>query len=196
MTICEETGYLNPPNKCGITVEMLVDGDISGSIISYVRNQTGCAKETVSRALRNTFPDRAATHNSLHKFLLAKWDLRHCPSCNTVKEISDFYLNKDKGDGVGTSCKECSKQARKDTYAKDPHKEIRANDIRKLRMKECQTPLWANLDKIKVIYLNRPVGYHVDHIIPLNGELVSGLHVENNLQYLLASDNSSKKNHF
>ena len=58
------------------------------------------------------------------------------------------------------------------------------------------TPQWADIEKIKMIYLNCPDGYHVDHIIPLNGALVTGLHVENNLQYLSAYDNRSKSNKF
>lgn len=62
--------------------------------------------------------------------------------------------------------------------------------------KKQQTPTWANLDKIKEIYLNCPKGYHVDHIVPLQGRLVSGLHVETNLQYLSASDNIRKYNHY
>ena len=52
-----------------------------------------------------------------------------------------------------------------------------------------QTPDYANLDLIKLIYENCPDGYQVDHMIPLaNG----GLHYESNLCYLPASINSSK----
>lgn len=59
-----------------------------------------------------------------------------------------------------------------------------------------RTPVWANLDKIAKIYANCPEGYHVDHIIPLQGELVSGFHIENNLQYLSAIENIQKSNKF
>ena len=55
-------------------------------------------------------------------------------------------------------------------------------------------PKWANLEKIKLIYRNCPKGYHVDHIIPLNNPIVSGFHVENNLQYLTATENVKKGN--
>jgi hypothetical protein len=59
-----------------------------------------------------------------------------------------------------------------------------------------QRPIWANLKKIMEIYVNRPEGYHVDHIIPLRGKTVSGLHVESNLQYLPALENMKKHNTF
>ena len=62
--------------------------------------------------------------------------------------------------------------------------------------KRKQMPAWADEQKIKDIYANRPDGYHVDHIVPLQGALVCGLHVENNLQYLPAKQNISKSNSF
>jgi hypothetical protein len=195
MTICDEHGYKNPVNKSGITVEMLLDAAISGNIVTYVQAKTGCAKQTVTNALAKAFPDRNRIHDSsLVKFLLDKWDLRKCPKCEEIKDIAEFYYNSSKQDGMATNCKECSKTSRKETYAKDPQKEIHLNGVRKRNRDTLQTPSWANLDQIAEIYRNRPKGMHVDHIYPLNGKLVSGLHVPENLQYLPAKENLSKSN--
>lgn len=57
-----------------------------------------------------------------------------------------------------------------------------------------QRPIWADMNKIKDIYVNRPDDCHVDHIIPLRGKLVSGLHVAENLQYLPIAENMRKHN--
>ena len=57
-------------------------------------------------------------------------------------------------------------------------------------------PAWANKTAIKEFYLNCPEGFQVDHIIPLRGKTVSGLHILENLQYLPAKENLSKGNKF
>jgi hypothetical protein len=59
-----------------------------------------------------------------------------------------------------------------------------------------RVPRWANLTAIAEIYSARPDGYHVDHIVPLQGKTVCGLHVEHNLQYLSAVENIKKGNRF
>lgn len=56
------------------------------------------------------------------------------------------------------------------------------------------TPKWIDIESIANFYKQTPKGYHVDHIIPLNGKNVSGLHVLWNLQYLPAKDNMKKGN--
>jgi hypothetical protein len=76
-------------------------------------------------------------------------------------------------------------------------KRLRCNRQNKRKaLKLLATPSWANQSKIKEIYLNCPAGHHVDHIIPLKGKNVRGLHVENNLQYLPEKANLSKGNSF
>jgi len=58
------------------------------------------------------------------------------------------------------------------------------------------TPKWADLNAIKEFYKNCPEGYEVDHIIPLQGKNISGLHVIGNLQYLPKSINRKKSNKY
>jgi hypothetical protein len=64
-----------------------------------------------------------------------------------------------------------------------------------------RTPSWADHEAISKFYaqaraLTRRTGipHHVDHIIPLQGRKVSGLHVQNNMQVLTASENARKCN--
>ena len=81
-------------------------------------------------------------------------------------------------------------------YEKNKEKRIPyLNAHRKGRIKDA-TPIWVNLPAIRQFYVDCPEGYHVDHILPLRGKLVSGLHVLENLQYLPASENLKKSNKF
>lgn len=75
-------------------------------------------------------------------------------------------------------------------------KTITAWSAKRYADKRDRTPPWADLKAIKAIYAACPSGYHVDHIIPLRGKLVSGLHVPANLQYLPELENLKKGNKF
>jgi hypothetical protein len=89
--------------------------------------------------------------------------------------------------------REKSRQTAKAWGKENPGKKNAQNAKRKAQKLKA-TPTWADLKKIEEIYINRPDGYHVDHIIPLQGKNVCGLHVEYNLQYLPAKENISKGN--
>lgn len=80
---------------------------------------------------------------------------------------------------------------------RETHLDVFRFHTAKYRSKKLQaTPAWVDMDAIHSIYLNCPAGYHVDHIIPLQGKYVSGLHVHTNLQYLPAIENIQKANSF
>jgi 5-methylcytosine-specific restriction endonuclease McrA len=60
-----------------------------------------------------------------------------------------------------------------------------------------RTPSWSESQDIAELYAfaaKLDGDFHIDHIIPLRGERVSGLHVYDNLQILPATDNLKKGN--
>ena len=75
-------------------------------------------------------------------------------------------------------------------YYQDKYNERNAKYSKTMR----QRSIYGDKDEIVEFYRNCPSGYEVDHIIPLNGKSVSGLHVRDNLQYLTKEENRKKYN--
>src|SRR5271157_4752772 len=69
--------------------------------------------------------------------------------------------------------------------------------------KNQRLPIWADKEKIQIVYklakqMQRELGMRmaVDHIIPLKGEVVSGLHVHENLRIIPFAENARKSNSY
>ena len=93
----------------------------------------------------------------------------------------------------------------KDWATKNPEK-ISANNSKRRSARIHRTPSWLTTEqllRIESLYaesikrrLETGLDWHVDHIIPLQGKLVSGLHVPENMQIILAQDNVKKGNRY
>ena len=118
----------------------------------------------------------------IYTYILSIYDKKYCPNCHNIKSRNDFHRNKARKDNVGSICKICDnlRIGQKSAFK-------RAEFINR-------TPEWANLDLIEFFYECCPKNCHVDHIIPLRGKNISGLHIETNLQWLPINKNIKKSN--
>lgn len=139
--------------------------------------------------LAECFPDRdPIQHRDISKYILNMYGLRFCKSCSKVKNVQDFRPNAGRYDGLNGQCRVCQSIKTKITQ---PSRQAKYKSAYLNRVM-----LWSSLESISEFYAKCPKGYHVDHIIPLQGDTVSGLHVLENLQYLTAFDNIQKHNKF
>ena len=128
-----------------------------------------------------------------------------CKTCKYAKDQFYREQNKDKTSKRNTKYWEQVKGTEKQkennskkcqTYRKQHPEKFRHYTSFRRALKLKATPQWANLKQIEQIYLKCPEGFEVDHVIPLNHDLVCGLHVESNLQYLTIEENRRKSNNF
>jgi 5-methylcytosine-specific restriction endonuclease McrA len=95
-------------------------------------------------------------------------------------------------------------RARQLQISKQPFLKAKISVYNKQRLD--RVPLWLNQNHIDIIdmfyqardHMNTigPTKFHIDHIVPLKGEIVSGLHVPWNLQILSEEENLAKSNRF
>lgn len=190
----------------GEVIEALILSDSMQSAAIIFDKTDSAFENLIRRNLRKVFPGKISTE-SWDNYLLSLINTRKCSCCKEVKGTSLFYKNIDT---KSSRCKDCcdkttvtnrpkyidgNRLRSKKHYLNNKHDYILKASKRR-RLLYTAMPLWADLGKLKEIYKNCPEGYHVDHVIPLQGDLVCGLHVETNLQYLTVSENLKKSNKF
>jgi hypothetical protein len=186
-----------------------------GEIVNRILSQHGCSahtlfpeigEQTFFRMMKKAFPTVILNggEQTWHFYLLSIIEHKYCGTCNTIKPFNDFPKDKGNSLGIASQCSACRSVAQQGQYQKyyDKHQESYARNYGKIRERQNQykgeralrIPPWSQKELIEQFYENCPEGYQVDHIIPLKGKEVSGLHVIENLQYLTAEENLSKSN--
>jgi hypothetical protein len=135
--------------------------------------------------------------------------MKTCKMCKTTKSVFDFSMLIK---GVSTLCRKCQpeltgKEKQKlyrRLWGEANRDKLNSTARKRYKALKQQTPKWLTpeqLDEINSVYAtalfcSRSLGepYHVDHIVPLQGDNVRGLHVPWNLQVLKAIDNFRKRN--
>lgn len=145
-------------------------------------------------------------------------DTKKCPDCKETKPLSDFYKRAAANDGHQSHCKVCHRKKGRAHYDKDPSYYVEKarsrvrnkretdpaftnawNVWQALRKKKCVPP-WVSftadlLPIYRALFENHDTEtYLLDHIVPIGGVLVCGLHVPANLQVLSKKENRSKGN--
>ena len=90
---------------------------------------------------------------------------------------------------------------KKQQYKQENKDIVNAGIAKRRAMKLERTPPWVDHEEIKELYTEakekeEEIGevHHVDHIVPLQSDLVCGLHVADNLRVIPATENLSKHN--
>jgi hypothetical protein len=181
--------------KKAYTIEDFIDICISSWTRTEAAKHFDCSEKTLGQVLKEQIPELEPSTAPLGKRLLSLLELKKCSACGEVKIFEEFHVDKYKKDGRTSQCIECRHASEKVYRTENPEK-IAAKTAKRRSAKLKRTPEWANLSHIEEFYANCPEGYEVDHIIPLQGKNVSGLHVENNLQYLTVVENRTKSNKY
>jgi len=134
-----------------------------------------------------------------YEYAEEKW----CGKCGEVKHRNAFHNYTRSRDGLTRTCKECRAIAGKEYYNKNRKRYIAAARLRRICTEEAM-PTWLTKkhhEQIQQIYdharecsLLTGDEYVVDHVIPIKGRSVCGLHVPWNLQVLPSDVNDSKGN--
>jgi hypothetical protein len=180
---------------------------------------TGARYEAMKQGLKHYTSNKPCKHGHLSLRVTGSGS---CIECRRIQEMQRYYANIPKvreatlkryyanqetlieKARVARATESSEKRAARLEKAKIQARQWRANNPRHhnalttahKKVVKQRTPAWADMQKIVEFYKNCPEGCQVDHIIPLRGKTVSGLHIVDNLQYLTAKENRNKSNYY
>lgn len=131
----------------------------------------------------------------------------YCKTCKNNKKRTWASKNKDKVKAYDKEWQQNNKDKKAKNYKNwqlNNRSDVNVYNSHRRAVKLQRSVVWANKEQIKAYYtvcaffneVNGYIKYHVDHVIPLQGKDVSGLHVHNNLQVIPAKDNLEKSNKY
>jgi hypothetical protein len=125
-----------------------------------------------------------------------------CKVCRLDHNRAWLAKNKDRHGELTRSWYERNKEQHlvnsKEWYAANRHRKLATTTAREERCR-LATPVWADREAIVALYAKAKqmtqetgIQHDVDHIVPLRGKTVSGLHVPWNLRVIPSAENKRK----
>jgi hypothetical protein len=192
------------------SVEYLIEGLAMLDETKKLKFFNYSSKNNFNLAMRNTFKNKPSKVN-IYNYLLQLINVKICSKCKNIKNVKEFSYRIRGHGNLESNCRECGRIAHKKGNYSKLHKEkypekYTAYHAKERAAKLNRTPKWLTDEDLRlmeeVYFLARlraektDMSWHVDHIIPLRGKLVSGLHVLSNLQVITATENLSKSNKY
>lgn len=154
--------------------------------------------EAVAQQLTIYTPDKPCKRGHFQRYTAGG----HCCVCNSERSKSWCSDNKERRAKVVRAYYEANVEAAREATRKwqknNPDRVRLKARMRKRRLREATPRALPQSIRAEIykIYAECPEGMEVDHVVPLQGVLVCGLHVPWNLQYLAPGPNKAKDNLF